>query len=81
MQLAKDLAKCILATAELHENSFDHKAAEATTSVMEDVRKHYRITLHDAAKQSCPEELVQPVYLLLQCSWNDALDWARATAV
>jgi len=42
-----------------------------------DFAKFYKLTLRQAVEATAPAAFVEPVYLLLQLSWNDALDWAK----
>jgi hypothetical protein len=82
---AQCLAAGILASAKRREDSYDHSAADAATGDAEkgiaagglglvNYDRFYGLTM----EQSCQPEgdLAQIIYLLLQCAWNDALDWA-----
>lgn len=42
-----------------------------------DHSQFYTLTLRQAAEVTVPPAFVEPVYLLLQLGWNDALDWAK----
>ena len=42
-----------------------------------DHAQFYRLNLRQAAEATVPPAFVEPVYLLLQLGWNDALDWAK----
>jgi len=61
--MIKTFASYILRAAEIREQSWNGRA--------------YTKTIHQAVDQITPQEWRDPVYLLLQCAWNDALDWAK----
>lgn len=71
----QQLKQAVKLAAKIHEDSFkpdgDHKGT-------------YLISLYDAADKACEQvgfdlQATTPVYLLLQCAWNDALSWAGET--
>lgn len=39
--------------------------------------KYQRLTIHEAVEAVVPTQMVQPVYLLIKYTWNEALDWAN----
>lgn len=86
MSLVKELAQSILDTAKAREESYDHVAADlaATTAqnngTHDNAERHYKLSLQAAAVRECPAALVQPVYMLLNDNWNEALDWAKEHA-
>lgn len=90
MTAAVELAKAILVAADVRERSYDeaasHKASEDAKARREaepgnlyaglvDYRQFYRASMLTACQTAGP--LAQPVYLLLQYTWNDAIGWAH----
>lgn len=74
------LATAVLASAKAYEESFDKVEAAKGHKIVEaggifDFNKCYQMSLHEACRQN-GRALCQPAYLLLQNSWNDALEWA-----
>jgi hypothetical protein len=91
---AEVMAEAILKSANLRESSYDKAAADEATEVAEaqreaepdniyagfvDHESFYGLTLEEACKQASPEDIWEPVYLLLALAWNDACDWAKNT--
>lgn len=77
------LAECIRLAANIHESSYDHKAAQEGFQGLQPV-SFYCKTL----QQSCLEAeqayeahkgFGQVAYLMLKNSWNEALAWAEDT--
>lgn len=88
------LAKAITASAKAYEESFDREEAmraraeytdklsrgsDCGIPMIPDYSNCYKMSLLDACNRESGQ-LAQPVYLLLQNCWNDALDWADKTA-
>lgn len=77
------LAKAILAAAEVREKSFDHAAAhkaEANGDLV-DYKRFYKVSMHDACFPDGGNPFIgYPVFLLLTNSWNDAIAWAKENA-
>jgi hypothetical protein len=80
------LAHCLLAAAELHEESYDRAAAEEYTrhlppGAFVDFQRFYGLSLEEAAHQACMDfavpDLEDPTYLLLLSNWNDIIVWAE----
>lgn len=85
---AKSLAEAILATAKAREESYDKVGADMgsvhaqnNSHVFFDANLYYRLTLEQAAEQSCPAPFIEPVTMLLRNNWNESLDWAAKAAV
>lgn len=87
MSPAQTLAKLVLEAARIREDSYDHAAAKRATeehgaqSHFVDYSKFYGLTLREAvavaANEHGTDSLADPAFLLLYCSWNDALEWAE----
>jgi hypothetical protein len=77
------LAEAILLAAKLREESYDHKSAQRTLfKNLTRYSQFYKISIKEAADQAAEnvgfdKRGTQPIYLLLQFCWNDALDWAE----
>lgn len=73
--MSKVLATCILEAAKMHEDSWQPAATHMANG-------KYALSIYDASCKVCGTlynnvpELAQPVYLLLNGHWNDAIDWA-----
>lgn len=92
MKSQNQLAVFVLAAAKAHEESFDKPASDAAVAEAEklpaddmarhvDFSKFQKLNIFQATCTVVPVDYQMPVYLLLQGSWNDALDWAnRQTA-
>lgn len=86
--MSKILAQYILDVAKAHEAAYDKVASDrASVLAAEKEAKHMMPvyvnyaqfqtkTLHQCAEEIVPVLYRQPVYLLLQTAWNDALEWA-----
>jgi len=82
------LARLVLKAAQIHEDSFDMEAANKASMRQQkdigfgliDYSRFYRLSIHDACQQLEPRSLRVPVYVLLTMAWNDAIEWAKATA-
>lgn len=80
---AYELAECVRDAAEIREGSYDKVAAElaavsaANNGTHDNPERHYKLSLRDACVRACPDDLVEPTYLLLKYNWNEALDWAN----
>lgn len=81
------LAQAIKLAAKYREESFDKKASDAASAVLPGIpldRTHFfKLSLLDAADKAAEEvgfdeQGTLPVYLLLACSWNEALAWAES---
>ncbi len=83
------LAKAVIATAEAFEAGFDHALAAKLRARHETALKNgndyipnfeqcQKVTVYQAA-QKVAGEYAQPVYLMLNSHWNDAMDWANET--
>lgn len=78
------LAKAIKLAAKIREESYNHEASNAAENLqnnMIDFNKFYEKSLLKASDEAAEllgfdETATQPIYLLLQNSWNDILDWA-----
>lgn len=69
--MVNDLKVLILETAKLHEESGIAKEKTHQGELQ------MNLSLENAAKQACDDELWYPVWLLLHLGWNDALAWAN----
>lgn len=83
------LAKAVIATAEAFEAGFDHALAAKLRARHQTALKNgndyipnfeqcQKVTVYQAA-QKVAGEYAQPVYLMLNSHWNDAIDWANET--
>ncbi len=75
----KDLARAIKKTAELHEESYDAKAAGIASKKHEflDFNKFYTKTLNQCAMEAAEnEQMAHLINIVLFTAWNDALGWA-----
>lgn len=89
--MSKILAGYILAVAAAHEAAYDKKASELAVEEADergkldgfpkyvDFGKFQGKTIYQCAEECVPHLYRQPVYLLLQTAWNDALLWANET--
>ena len=87
MDFEERLAKAILRTQELREESFDHVEAdkyEANHKFLSvfDFEKCYKLSEYDAADKAAEffgfdKRMTQPIYLLCKLAWNDIQDWAK----
>jgi len=74
----EELAKAVQLAAKYREDSWVAKpSAEG-----EIPQGEYKLSLWDAADKAAEEvgfdeQGTMPVYLLISCVWNDALDWAK----
>jgi len=81
----KILANTLAKAAKIHEESFDHEAADRVKEEEKytlDYYKFYTISLQEACDMAAEEtgfgiRGTQPLYLLLQCCWNDTLEWVN----
>lgn len=64
------LAKTIKLAADLREGSWDKKKEKYNLSIQQSADLA-------AEKVGFDERGTTPIYLLLQCAWNDILDWAE----
>lgn len=89
MKSQNQLAVFVLAAAKAHEASFDKVGSDAAATEAEklpagdmarhvDFSKFQKLNIFQATCTVVPVDYQMPVYLLLQTSWNDALDWANA---
>jgi hypothetical protein len=73
-------AKGAEAAAAAKQRELEKRGFNPRSVVGVDFTQYYKLTLLEAcqlvAKEYRSEDLAYPVYLLLQNSWNDALDWA-----
>ncbi len=71
------LAKAIVLAAKLREDSFDRTVAKMALEADElvDYEKFYQLSIEEATME-VSQELGYPIYLLLQCCWDEALTWA-----
>lgn len=53
------------------------KRGESTLWYIVDYSKFQRMSIRQCAEQRVPASLVEPVYLLLELGWNDAIAWAQ----
>jgi hypothetical protein len=77
MNFEKRLAKLIMLSQKLREESFDEEKIEYPQC-----RNFYKLTMYEAAeiavKQlSFDESMAQPIYLMNRYVWNDIQDWAN----
>ena len=84
------LANLVLDASNIRESSYDKASADAATAEVAqhdplgfiDYTKFYTKTLMQAATEACETaglastQMAMPVYLLLFCAWNDAIEWA-----
>lgn len=88
---AKELAQALLNTAKAYEENFDTEKAEQLKAEYESQLKEvkgfdvpispryelcYKVSLQATAIAKAGD-LAMPVFLLLNSSWNEALDWAK----
>lgn len=79
-------ASAIIMAAKIREDSYDRKAADKASKgprLIVDYNKFYQKDLYEAAEEAVKKvglntEMVQPIYLLLSYTWNDALEWAES---
>lgn len=76
------LALAVLKAAHEHESSFDKKGAQEALDTVPrlrggDFHAFYRVSLHEAC-QKLEVSVRTPVYLLLNNSWNESIDWANS---
>lgn len=64
-----ELARVLKETAKLVETEFAKKRDHTDNLQM-------NMSIRDAARKVCGNAMWFPVYLLLDGTWNDALDWA-----
>lgn len=72
------LAQAILDSARVREESFDSARYQKEfdeQKIVINSEEYYGVSLQQACFTTNPE-LAVPVYLLLQYTWNDAIDWA-----
>lgn len=77
------LAVYVLRVARAHEEAYDKAAADKATKdapfgTHVDYKQFQTKTIHQCAEDLLPEAYVEPVYYLLQYTWNDIQDWAVA---
>ncbi len=86
----KDIAKVILASMKIREESYDMKQYEIDLKTREakhpkgfgpDPSKYYRLTLEEACEKACLKnkvdiELAKLIYLAVDGWWNDYECWA-----
>ncbi|MNQ24110.1 hypothetical protein D3C85_372920 [compost metagenome] len=77
--MARPLAETIQAIAKLHEESYDHAAAEKATQAeaLCSMDQFYGITIQEAADQLCEPLMAAVLGRMLKQSWNESLDWAK----
>lgn len=75
--VSRTVAELVIASADAHENSFDQLGADKAMAekVIEDFSEFYTLSIYDACVQEAGD-LYQLVFLLLNSSWDGALDWA-----
>lgn len=84
-QSVRDLATVILVAADMHEECYN-KLRQANWEIEHpDSPPNYSVFHDMSLRESCEVAahcgpLERPVYLLLTCCWNDALDWAKVMA-
>jgi hypothetical protein len=78
----KNFAKTIKLAAKIKEESYDHKAAEKAKNTLGyiDFSRFYKKSLKDSIEEAVQKTKIDkearfPIYLLLECCWNDILDW------
>lgn len=86
--MSKILAQYILDVAKAHEAAYDKVASDRASVQAAEKEALYNLpvyvnyaqfqtkTLHQCAEEIVPVLYRQPVYLLLQTAWNDAVEWA-----
>lgn len=77
------LAVYVLRVARAHEEAYDKAASEKATKdapfgTHVDYKQFQTKTIRQCAEDLLPEAYVEPVYYLLQYTWNDIQDWAVA---
>lgn len=84
--IAKTIAKALLRAIEIHEGSYDRKAADhaSATQKYPDYASFYAISQQQACLDACTE-IGEPalgflLYLALDAWWNDCNDWAQEHA-
>jgi hypothetical protein len=91
--MSKILAGYVLAVAAAHEAAYNKAGADAATDeylkggdrtevgaqMFVDYAQFQTKTIYQCAEEVVPHLYRQPVYLLLQTAWNDALMWANDT--
>ena len=72
------LAELILKAANTREGSYVVTERAWIDGIRQSIAGYYEIDLHDACVSACVDHpnLVEPVRLMLENSWNQALDWA-----
>ena len=89
--MSKILAGYVLAVAATYEKAYDKVASDAATDeylkggdrtevgaqMFVDYAQFQTKTIYQCAEEVVPHLYRQPVYLLLQTAWNDAIAWAN----
>ena len=73
IEAVESLAKLVKEAAKLHEESGISKEKTHLGDYQ------MNMSIQDAAWKACGNALWFPIYLLLNETWNDALDWAEST--
>lgn len=72
----KEFAQKVLDCAKAHEDSFDKEQAQLEhQKQFPNFKSCYKLDLYQAC-ETIDKELRYPLYLLLECCWNDIMDWA-----
>ena len=83
MDFEKRFAEVILEAVKIREESFDQAMAdEMEKSKHPNFHDCYRLSIWEAVEKAVEQldidkRMVQPIYLLIQYTWNDIQDWAE----
>ena len=84
MDFEKRLARAILRTQDIREESYDKVASDGAEEegMVINYKQLYTLSVREAADEAAEEEgfdkrMTEPIYLLCQYVWNDIQDWAK----